>query len=164
MISKKRQGDAGVADLAGHVARWGWPVHGPRPWTGAVAVGPPVHRGPGSRAGLARGGGMVRGGGAMAAALQLAVGALRCKGGHGKGTFVLVSARRARCARLRGQEGAGKAGARGGAARRQQRNFGEVVCAKEREREGGRRFGGFLTSTRRPWRGPCRRGLSDTGD
>ena len=34
--------------LTGHAALRDWPVHGPRLWTGAGALGPSVHRGPGA--------------------------------------------------------------------------------------------------------------------
>ena len=72
---------------------------------------------------------------AMAGSGELAAAALRDTGSDSEGTGVLATARRARCARLRGQEAAMEAGARGGAAQRRRRNYGEGAHATEREGE-----------------------------
>jgi len=96
-------------------------------------------------------------GGAMAARLRLAVTALWCMGGCSEGTIVLVLAKRARCARLRGQVVAGKAGARGGAARQRPHYSGEGARATERGRMTGKGTGGFLTTQRSSGNRPRRR-------
>ena len=67
-------------------------------------MGPPVHRGPGSRARLAG-----DGGGAMAAVLRLAVATLRGTRGHAEGTGVPCTPRRAR---FSWQQRLGEAGVR----------------------------------------------------
>jgi hypothetical protein len=114
--------------------------------------GPWVHGGPRPRWAGARGGG------AMAATLRLALTALRGTGGHVEGMGGMRTPGRARCARQRGSGVAVEAGARGGAAQRRRRNYGEGAHATERERANGRSTDGFLTSTRSSGGGPrCRR-------
>jgi len=134
--------------LTGHVALRHW--LGPRRvlWTEVGALGPPVHRGPGGLGGIARDSGVVRGGGAMAAVPWLAVAALRGSGNRAEGTGVMRTSRRSRCACWLREREAGEDGPRGGAVRRRRWNYGELVRAAERGREGEKGTGAILTSLR----------------
>jgi len=111
-------------------------------------MGPPVHRGPASRARLAGGGGVVRGGGTKAAVLRLAVATLRGTRGCAEGTGVPRMPRRARCACWPCEGEAEEDEPRGGAVRRRRWNYGELVRAAERGREGEKGTDAILTSLR----------------
>jgi len=82
----KRAGRGAGGRLAGHVARWGWSVHGGGLWTGAGhgSTGSTVDRSRKTGERTAQGAG--RGGGAMAVAGELAVGELQGKAGCSEGT------------------------------------------------------------------------------
>ena len=159
----KRAGNGAGGRLASHVARWGWSVHGGDLWTraGHGSTGSTVDRGR-ERAG-ARREGADRGGGAMAAALRLAVTALQCMGGRAEGTGTTRTSRRARYTSWLCERGAGEVGPHGGVVRRRRRSSGEGVCAKEREREGGKGMGVVVTSLRTPRAGRRRRRWSRGG-
>ena len=154
----KMSGSTGCGRLTGHVSRRDRAGLRRGLWTGCGGAGPPVHRGPGSRAGLAHGGGVVRSCGAMAAVLWLAVAALRGTRGRAEGTGVQRGSRRGRCARRLRVRGPGRKRStrRGGSAA--VACSGEVAHVTERERTSEKGTGGFLTSTRSSGGGPrCRR-------